>query len=634
MFRIPVFKCDWVDNRNGIKADDLGFTLVDFNKTAHKSNPFILASQAKQVFYVQDQHVQDGALPQVEALMQWMTQMQYVCEIPQNRMDAEEEEKPTKKKHRGMTRKSMLIKNRSKGIKLSIKYNLDGIFIGESVVHLTSYLGVLARTMVPITYKTWHVVPKELKDKLWDCIEEELYANNWKVFRSFKSMLTVKYILPFKDQPELLKRPPIKYTFIRDEEWTMFVKDRLSENFKMVASGLTETIDRSILWKKAREKKDGTFDEVAIPVIEKIDKLLKESEENGRSVNGSNDILVEALGTPEYSGRVRAKGKHHTPRQYFNTATDRAVRDFIATSQEEQRRFQAEVLAKLSQVGVVTPHSDVSSSNMKQKQLFLPEVVEKPIRRVEDATPPMPIEPQSKVRKCELAMGTKENKVGGGTIILECGPNYLVVVDVPYDASAPLPIPIPGQTTTVGAAIGYQVLWPAHLVSIHTPVLASKKGKKEIVNEVEVKSKSEKPQDVKNFEALYWFRKLEWERKQGKQVLVALEMKRMIAYYLDPMASQPCDDLKEIVNMAIRINPPEKQKTSKREPTWVKVVCPRQPGSVECGYYVMRYMKEIIANPNQLTAKFDGRKSFSEMEINEVRSDWIMLMTQLIITHA
>ena len=128
-----------------------------------------------------------------------------------------------------------------------------------------------------------------------------------KCFRSFKSMLIVKYILPFKYQPELLKRPPIKYTFIRDEEWTMFVKDRLSKNFKvklqlfayllftfinytflnlqdyrevkkeirkkhiynhhlsrkgyasleeeMVASGLIETIDRSILWKKAREKR-------------------------------------------------------------------------------------------------------------------------------------------------------------------------------------------------------------------------------------------------------------------------------------------------------------------------------------------------------------------------------------------
>ncbi|RVW49659.1 hypothetical protein CK203_076741 [Vitis vinifera] len=55
MFRIPVFSCDWVDNKNGIKVDDLGFTLVDFSKIAHKSDPFILASQAKQVFYVQDQ---------------------------------------------------------------------------------------------------------------------------------------------------------------------------------------------------------------------------------------------------------------------------------------------------------------------------------------------------------------------------------------------------------------------------------------------------------------------------------------------------------------------------------------------------------------------------------------------------
>ncbi|RVW75554.1 hypothetical protein CK203_056463 [Vitis vinifera] len=320
----------------------------------------------------------------------------------------------------------------------------------------------------------------------------------------------------------------------------------------------------------------------------------------------------------------------------------------IGTSQEEQRRFQAEVLAKLSQVGVITPHSDVSSSNMKQKHLFLPEVVEKPICRVEDATPPMPIEPQSKVRKCELAMGTKENKVG-----------------------APLPIPIPGQTTTIRAEIDYQVLWLAHLVNIHTPVLSTpidfpndvfgesfktflmKEDMDMIISSTKVSSNCilyyiwhlhRKLIDAKQVEqyafvnpvlvskagigegskenrsrfipdqlrntkhAEYMFipynPRVTFYPKCQYGVLVALEMKRMIAYYLDPMASQPCDDLKEIVNMAIRINPPEKQKTSKREPTWVKVVCLRQPGSVECGYYVMRYMKEIIANPNQLTQRY------------------------------
>ncbi|KAL6346226.1 hypothetical protein AAG906_027981 [Vitis piasezkii] len=52
-------------------------------------------------------------------------------------------------------------------------------------------------------------------------------------------------------------------------------------------------------------------------------------------------------------------------------------------------------------------------------------------------------------------------------------------------------------------------------------------------------------------------------------VLVALDMRTMTAYYLDPMQKQPCDDLKEI---ALRIHPTEKQKSSKREPTCVKVL--------------------------------------------------------------
>lgn len=35
--------------------DEFEVTLVNFNKLSHKSNPFILASQAKKVFHVQDQ---------------------------------------------------------------------------------------------------------------------------------------------------------------------------------------------------------------------------------------------------------------------------------------------------------------------------------------------------------------------------------------------------------------------------------------------------------------------------------------------------------------------------------------------------------------------------------------------------
>ncbi|XP_073120763.1 uncharacterized protein [Henckelia pumila] len=53
-YQVPMFKCNWVENNNGIKVDDLGFTLANLKRVGFKSDSFILASQAKQVFYIED----------------------------------------------------------------------------------------------------------------------------------------------------------------------------------------------------------------------------------------------------------------------------------------------------------------------------------------------------------------------------------------------------------------------------------------------------------------------------------------------------------------------------------------------------------------------------------------------------
>ncbi|RVW70445.1 hypothetical protein CK203_058330 [Vitis vinifera] len=768
MFRIPIFKCDWVDNKNGIKVDDLGFTLVDFSKMAHKSDPFILASQAKQVFYVQDEldprwsvvlstpqqdflerdegddlmdnsiehHPVISSLPQVESF-DATDDSDAIC------MDLEQEEKPpTKRRCRGITRKFMIIKNRSKGVKLVIKYNPDGIYVGQASVHLTSFLGVLARTMVPIRYNSWRDVPIQVKNNLWDTIEASFTLDSksrrncmltmGKCFRSFKNMLTVKYVIPFKDQPEDFRevqkerRKKHIYNHHLSRKGYAGLEDEM-----MATTGYTEITDRSILWKKAMEKKDGTYDEVVIPVVEKIDKMLKESRESGRIFSGNNDILTEALGTPKYSGRVRAKGKHYTPHQYFHSMANSAMREFVKESQERQSKFEANILAQLSQMMPSTPQSDVSSSNVKQNQIVLPQAIEQPKCQVDDHLPI--VQKANKVRKCQLAIGTKENVVAAGTIILECGVNFLVVVDASYEPNAPLPVPIPNQIKTIGEALGYQVLWPAQMVSLTThPIQDSKKFKKQRNKETRLSSKDENPVDIKNFATLvglllkegkvhainitkdvfgescksflmnddmdmiisstevssnylmfyiwHLHKKMVDAKMAGRfafvnpalvskagmgeaskesrsrvianrlmnanhadfifipynpgyhWVLVALETRTMIAYYLDSLEDQPSDDLKEIVNMALRIHPPQKHKSSKREPTWVVVGCPIQPGSVECGYYVMRYMRDIIVDQGCLTSKFHGKKSYSKDELNEVRSEWVMLVTQLILS--
>ncbi|GKG15690.1 ulp1 protease family, C-terminal catalytic domain-containing protein [Tanacetum coccineum] len=46
--------CKGVNNNSGVKVDDYGFTLVDLGTNGYASEPFILAKQATQVFFVQD----------------------------------------------------------------------------------------------------------------------------------------------------------------------------------------------------------------------------------------------------------------------------------------------------------------------------------------------------------------------------------------------------------------------------------------------------------------------------------------------------------------------------------------------------------------------------------------------------
>ena len=52
-FRVAVFKCIWFDP-TGVNMDDMGFTIIDHKKIGFKNDPFILATQGRQVFFVDD----------------------------------------------------------------------------------------------------------------------------------------------------------------------------------------------------------------------------------------------------------------------------------------------------------------------------------------------------------------------------------------------------------------------------------------------------------------------------------------------------------------------------------------------------------------------------------------------------
>ena len=54
--RVALFKCKWFDSmsRHGMHIDNCGFRVIDMSRELSTDEPYILASQAKQVFYVSD----------------------------------------------------------------------------------------------------------------------------------------------------------------------------------------------------------------------------------------------------------------------------------------------------------------------------------------------------------------------------------------------------------------------------------------------------------------------------------------------------------------------------------------------------------------------------------------------------
>nr|AAV44163.1 putative polyprotein [Oryza sativa Japonica Group] len=53
--KVPLFRCQWVRlTGGGVTVDDSGMTTVDLNKVGYSDEPFILANDVTQVFYVKD----------------------------------------------------------------------------------------------------------------------------------------------------------------------------------------------------------------------------------------------------------------------------------------------------------------------------------------------------------------------------------------------------------------------------------------------------------------------------------------------------------------------------------------------------------------------------------------------------
>ncbi|KAL5191638.1 hypothetical protein HKD37_04G010888 [Glycine soja] len=238
---------------------------------------------------------------------------------------------------------------------------------------LRTYLGIVARDKVDITYENWKEVPTAQKDLIWEDIQAEFdileASDNRTKRKQFKSDLTRKWALA-ADQDGVEDTVCDKYG-ISKEKWAQFCQTRRDPSWEDVRSkaqaiqkqntaphvlsrggydyleqkllaektkkklidGVIDPpspVRRHVKWKMARTKKTGEMTtEAAKEIAQKI------ATQGSFVPHGRQDVLAATIGRPEYPGRVRAVGASES-------ITEKVTRQVMASFSQLQSQMQSQ----------------------------------------------------------------------------------------------------------------------------------------------------------------------------------------------------------------------------------------------------------------------------------------------------
>ncbi|KAG6479434.1 hypothetical protein ZIOFF_062900 [Zingiber officinale] len=262
-FKVPVFRCDWANPGTGIKMDD-GFTLVNLHQglRTFENDPFILASQAKQVFYSRENDESNWSLFSIQMMkkMGKKRTRESIVEVQEkivnqlSRMDSNtasdssqplhgkesvDDSKIDGKKGRGPS-KLMLVSGQQNPKVL--ERNEFGQPIGDNSVKYASFLGCMVKEFVPYTLDGWNDVNEDLKSKMWSCLQLHFNVEEWekktifqklgKLWRDRKSRLQILIREVNTGQAASRDLSLLKPEFMDQNQWDIFVKKTLSLSFQ------------------------------------------------------------------------------------------------------------------------------------------------------------------------------------------------------------------------------------------------------------------------------------------------------------------------------------------------------------------------------------------------------------------
>ncbi|CAH1449866.1 unnamed protein product [Lactuca virosa] len=612
-------------------------------------------------------------------------------------------------KQRGPTTKAKANK-----VKLVITYNKKGVPVGKEATKLSTFEGLVARIMVPISYESWLEVSEEEKfvvdPKSW----KQTVQSIGKKWRNFKHYLYAKFIKNRSKYPKAnLFKPPKDYLFIKKEDRKVFVSHRVTKKWEekstkakntrahqkynhrlsrkgyarlneiMQETGKTEEeIDRTLLWKKARELKTGGYESDVKMIVDKIDELQK-SGSFGEVTCGTHDVLTEALGTQEQRGRVRGMGKFITPQQYFylpknvkyyleieNDRVDKRINKL----EDDWRRKEKE--GKVTGKPVkkhatpvkkhatpvtdgATPLKEEIGSNKKekgtgkmideQKEPYDVEEgddmeegngIEKKIKKKEKHNVTLQrrwtraqMKTMIRIEKSSILKMTAMMAVGQVTKVdsikvqsendLFGYDSYTYLTWDDFEAVLTMDeltgVVIVSYMMVLFNKMKYGSPERDHGICFVNPTLISPSTRKGRSKNIDDASRG----------LADWLSKrkgndivfMPYNRGRRHLVLGVLDMKSDNCYYLDSLSSGNFNmHLKQIVDSTMVMYATQSGSNKRVKLNWVNVMCPVQPGATECSYYMLRFLKETG----------EGKFEYTTDDIDKIREEWSEFVTGFI----
>ncbi|KAL0561537.1 hypothetical protein IC582_001968 [Cucumis melo] len=499
---------------------------------------------------------------------------------------------------RGPTTMSELASVSNSGQKLPIQFNEHGQRVGVTSKKMQSCIGVCVRQQIPITYNSRKEVPNELKDKIYDFIsmsfdlqsntKHSILMSASRKLRTFKTTLTQKCILPSKDQPSLLQFSPKIYSHINQEDWESFVDARLSEEWEDYSRIQRERRSKCVYNHHMSRKGYANL-------ADELDELV--------ATHKNEDIFTDALGSKEHGGR-----KMITPQVE------------ICHKQEDDSRSKSD-----------KKRSNHSRSSIGSINIDL------------DADEDLVNTPSNKgvETPCQLSIGSINNIVAVATIVednIGC-PNVKVLVDVVMGENLTIPNPMKGNIETLNQALGNIIEWPRRLVSTINDKQNLGCGRNiqpgrmscTLQNYTDVNGtiKLLNRHAMNNMKDVDMIRIPMNELIFGNDKFVYLASEDLLhycgmveigymcilayiifhwmlhvinlckncVYVLDSLRSKVNEDIHGVINVGLKTWQAKHDLQRYRStPKWRRVKCPRQLDSVGCGYYVQKYIHEIVHN--------------------------------------